>query len=369
MSSAAVAGAKAIHVLVADSSRIHTQLLADALRRDPAFHVINWDADVRGLVAAVLEHGIDVLALSCNLDGCEARGLEIVRDLRGARPTAKAVVLLDSRKPEPVLEAFRAGARGVFSKDGSVEMFSKCIRTVHQGQIWADTQQVTLALEALASTPKVRAVDASGIDLLSKREMEVVRCLARGLSNREIAKQMGLSQHTIKNYLFRVFDKLGVSSRVELLFLTMSQDASAAANDAPSPGSANPPKPAHPQNDEASFALLQRAAEAGLPATQLALAQAYMARRNGPDDLVHACMWYLVSAQRALQIRRLITRLMTPEQITEAQHRAEVWLARLKNNPVDLPAAAQRFPPGRDDSPAKTDQVLRAAAGRRSPTK
>ena len=73
------------------------------------------------------------------------------------------------------------------------------------------------------SSPTVRAVDANGLNLLSKRELEVVRCLAEGLTNREIADRLGLSQHTIKNYLFRVFDKLGVSSRLELLFMTLAQ--------------------------------------------------------------------------------------------------------------------------------------------------
>ena len=66
----------------------------------------------------------------------------------------------------------------------------------------------------------------NGFDLLSKRELEVVRSLAEGLTNREIAEKLGLSQHTVKNYLFRVFDKLGVSSRVELLFMTLSQAGS-----------------------------------------------------------------------------------------------------------------------------------------------
>ena len=69
----------------------------------------------------------------------------------------------------------------------------------------------------------VRAVDANGLSLLSKREMDVVRSLAEGLTNREIAERLGLSQHTIKNYLFRVYDKLGVSSRLELLFMTLTQ--------------------------------------------------------------------------------------------------------------------------------------------------
>jgi DNA-binding CsgD family transcriptional regulator len=69
----------------------------------------------------------------------------------------------------------------------------------------------------------VRAVDSNGLSLLSKREMDVVRSLAEGLTNREIAERLGLSQHTIKNYLFRVYDKLGVSSRLELLFMTLTQ--------------------------------------------------------------------------------------------------------------------------------------------------
>lgn len=94
---------------------------------------------------------------------------------------------------------------------------------MHQGQIWANSQQLSFAVEALAASPTFRAVDAHELNLLSKRELEVVRCLAEGLTNREIAERLSLSQHTIKNYLFRVFDKLGVSSRLELLFMTLSQ--------------------------------------------------------------------------------------------------------------------------------------------------
>src|SRR5271165_6739857 len=94
---------------------------------------------------------------------------------------------------------------------------------------------MSLAVEALASTPTVRAVDANGLDLLSKRELEVVRSLAEGLTNREIAERMGLSQHTVKNYLFRVFDKLGVSSRTELLLMTLSQSGNAEESALPNP--------------------------------------------------------------------------------------------------------------------------------------
>jgi DNA-binding CsgD family transcriptional regulator len=132
-------------------------------------------------------------------------------------------MLLDSSRREAILQAFRSGARGIFTRHDSVENLCKCVRTVHQGQVWANSQQMSFAVEALASSPTVRAVDANGLNLLSKRELEVVGCLAEGLTNREIAERLGLSQHTIKNYLFRVFDKLGVSSRLELLFMTLSR--------------------------------------------------------------------------------------------------------------------------------------------------
>jgi two-component system nitrate/nitrite response regulator NarL len=216
-------GAQTIRVLVADDTRIHTQLLADALRRDLQLEVISPPAQSRDLVAAVKLHRVNVVVLSSNLDEEPLRGFELLRELRVSNPDIFAIMLLDSSKKESVLQAFRAGARGIFSRHDSVETLSKCIRSVYEGQIWANSQQLSFAVEALATSPVVRAVDANGLSLLSKREMDVVRSLAEGLTNREIAERLGLSQHTIKNYLFRVYDKLGVSSRLELLFMTLTQ--------------------------------------------------------------------------------------------------------------------------------------------------
>ena len=84
-------------------------------------------------------------------------------------------MLLDSSRREVILGAFRAGARGILSRHESVETLQKCIHSVYQGQIWANSQQMAFAVEALASFPSVCAVDANGLDLLSKREMDVVR--------------------------------------------------------------------------------------------------------------------------------------------------------------------------------------------------
>ena len=223
MQSTQISGSETIRVLVADDTRIHTQLLADALRRDRQLEVINPPVRSRDFVETVKLQKVDVVVLSSNLDEEPLRGFELLRQLRASDPGILAIMLLDSSKRESVLQAFRAGARGIFSRHDSLETLSKCIRSVRDGQIWANSEELTFAVEALASSPTLRAVDANGLSLLSKREMDVVRSLAEGLTNREIAERLGLSQHTIKNYLFRVYDKLGVSSRLELLFMTLTQ--------------------------------------------------------------------------------------------------------------------------------------------------
>ena len=216
-------GGETIRVLVADDTQIHTQLLAEALRRDGQLEVINSPLRSRDLVETVKAQRVNVVLLSSNLDEEPLRGFQLLRELRASDPGILAVMLLDSSKRETILQAFRAGARGIFSRHDSVETLSKCIRSVYEGQIWANSQQMSFAVEELATSPVVRAVDSNGLSLLSKREMDVVRSLAEGLTNREIAERLGLSQHTIKNYLFRIYDKLGVSSRLELLFMTLTQ--------------------------------------------------------------------------------------------------------------------------------------------------
>ena len=335
-----------IRVLVADSSSIHTHLLANALKRDSQLEVIPFDSDSRGLVAAVMALQIDVLVISSDLEDEPSRGFETLHELRAAHPITRAVVLVNLSKHEVVLNAFRAGAKGVFSRSEPVDLLGKCVRCVHQGQIWASSRELTMAVEALAGAPAVRAVNAEGMSLLSKRELQIVRCLAEGLTNREIAERLSLSQHTVKNYLFRVFDKLGVSSRVELLFMTLSQPAPKHAMSADVPslvGRADSPE---------ELALLQKAATAGLPAAQLALAHMHLARRTAPEDIVNAYMWYLVATERATQAKGLISKLMTAAQIEEARRSASAWLSRLENTP--LPGLEDRSFPG-EQTPVATE--------------
>lgn len=321
------AGKKLVRVLVADSSRIHTCLLADALKLDAELEVIAFESDASGLIAAVKAEAIDVLVISSILDEQPSRGFEILRELRASHLHTRAVLLPDSSKDEAVLKAFRAGARGVFNKSEPIERLSKCVHCVYDGQIWANSQALRVAVEALASSPTVRAVDASGMKLLSERETQVVHCIAEGLTNREIAARLKLSQHTVKNHLFRIFDKLGVSSRVELLFMTLSHSGAGPA--------LLPNSPAGGQDESA---LLKQAAEAGLPAAQLALAQLYLTRRRDHEDLVSAYMWHVVATERAFQDRGSMTKMMTAQQIEEAKRKASLWLSKLKHNTA--PSAA-----------------------------
>ena len=215
-----------ILVAVADSTRVHSQLVADALKRDRRLQVVAAVSSSRELSDLATKVPFDVAVINCNLDEDPSGGFRILQEIRRLRPV-RGIVLMESSKPEIVVEAFRAGARGIFSKHESLRSLCKCVRCVHEGQIWANSRELTYALDALVSTHRpIRAVDSKGIGLLSKRELEVVQSVAEGLTNREIGDRLGLSKHTVKNYLLRIFDKVGVSNRMELLFFTLSTQGS-----------------------------------------------------------------------------------------------------------------------------------------------
>jgi DNA-binding NarL/FixJ family response regulator len=155
-----------------------------------------------------------------------------------ANAETRLVVLIDRSEPDLVVQVFRAGATGVFSRSESqFGLLCKCVLCVHRGQIWANTGQLKSLVDALTQMPFVRVVDSDGANLLTKREEDLVRLVADGLSNRDIARKLNLSEHTVKNYVFRIFDKVGVSNRVELVLYALSNsrraEASTSSNHAP----------------------------------------------------------------------------------------------------------------------------------------
>jgi two-component system nitrate/nitrite response regulator NarL len=219
-----------IRVLVADRTRMNSQLLADAVARDKAFRVIEAEPSEAAILAAASSESPDVVLLSSVLEDSPTLGFQVARHLRTAYPRIRTVMLLDASGPDAVVEAFRAGARGVLSRTESLNNLAKCIYSAYAGQVWANSRELGYLLDALSKAMPVRWGDGDGFPLLSKREQDVVRCVADGLSNREIARRLNLTEHTVKNYLFRVFDKLGVSSRVEVVLyafrLSQSQSSS-----------------------------------------------------------------------------------------------------------------------------------------------
>lgn len=317
--------ASTIHVLVADNSPFHTQLLVGALNQEADLKVFSSDLDSASVVAASIAHKIDVFVLSAFVDEDAERGFRILRELREADHHTRAVILLDSSKIESVLESFRAGARAVFDHRESPDTLRQCIHQVHAGQVWINNEQMALVLESLASAPQLKTVDSRGMNLLSKREAEVVRCVTEGLTNREIAERLGLSQHTIKNHLFRIFDKLGVSNRIELLFVTLSPNTAESA-----PGLALPDLLTDPCGDcdEATLDVCEKAAEHGVLAAQLMLARTALA--GGPSDhnAPRAYMWFSVALQQLTRFRDNAKKAMTAAQLVEAERQVRERLSK-----------------------------------------
>jgi DNA-binding NarL/FixJ family response regulator len=211
-----------IVVLVGDSTSLTGSLIADTLRRDRGLEIL----DPRGssILTAATTLNPDIILLSEKLEATPGKGFAVTKALREVLPKARTIMLLDSDEREVVVEAFRNGARGVFSRNDPLKLLNRCVRKVHEGQLWASDAHLEFLLEALADAPPAaQLVDAQGARLLSAREEDVVRCLARGLTNIQIASELKLTENTVKNYLFRIFNKLGVSSRVEVVIYARSQ--------------------------------------------------------------------------------------------------------------------------------------------------
>ena len=121
------------------------------------------------------------------------------------------MLLAESDDRELVVNALRAGAKGIFLFTHTpFPMLCKCIHCVFQGEVWINSQQMNYVLDALSEVPTLRVVNSNGRSLLTPREEQVVALVADGLTNRGVAAELGLSEHTIKKYLLRIFDKVGI---------------------------------------------------------------------------------------------------------------------------------------------------------------
>ena len=213
-----------VRVLIADDSRMSCELLKNALKRSRYhFDVIACAVSRSEILQFLNSAVVDVIVLNENLQDGLFTGFRILSELRATHPKTPVVFLLRSPSREFVIDAFRAGTAGIFCRSEPVEALCKCVRAVHAGQIWAKSSELRLLLEAFVDAVPLRVVNASGRDLLTKRENDVVSLVSEGHSNREVAKKLGLSEHTVSNYLFHVYEKLGISTRVELVLYALNQ--------------------------------------------------------------------------------------------------------------------------------------------------
>lgn len=213
-----------IRVVIADTTTDRGKSLAGVLKHSRhRFSVVACATTAKEVRTALSAHRPHVLITSASLQDGASAGLAVLSEISAARLNTRTVVLLDAREKGMVVSAFRKGAKGVFCPTESVKELPRCIYQVHKGEIWATKKDVQWILETLVEAAPAPALKVDGSAPLTHREAQVAHLVAEGLSNREVSNKLGLSEHTIKNYLFRIFDKLGLSNRVELIRYVLQQ--------------------------------------------------------------------------------------------------------------------------------------------------
>lgn len=212
-----------ITVLVADSNQMQGQLLVRELRRRAEFDVNYCVLDMDQILAALKHAPAQVAVINPDDPQRNWQDMTFIRRLHLEHPHLAKILLLDTYDRDLVVNAFRSGVRGLFCfSQYPFRLLCKCIHRVRRGEVWLNNQQMQYLIETVALVPSLRVVNASGRKLLTTREEQVVALVADGLSNREIAHELNLSEHTIKKYLYHVFEKVGISSRVELVLYAVS---------------------------------------------------------------------------------------------------------------------------------------------------
>ena len=217
---------ESISVLVVTADNMTSELLKDSFAHGrKGFTVETLTGSSQKIIGELGAHKADVTLISEELQDGPQAGSKVLQKTRDSQDTS-AIMLLRSSKPEQVINAFRDGARGVFYRSHSLKSLSKCIQAVHQGQIWASNEDIEHLIKGLSALKPIPLSNPQGIPLLTRREEDVVRLVADGLKNREIARRLVVKEHSIRNYINRIFEKLGVSNRVELILYVYSHRGS-----------------------------------------------------------------------------------------------------------------------------------------------
>jgi len=213
-----------IHLFMASLPTILCDLLQNAFTAANDIRIVGPVNDLQYLLDASNRDRIDVILLGSSPADNFNSAVSVLEALPDRHHNAKTIIFTQPFDYADAVPLFRAGAKGILSgQDLRFDLLCKSIRCVHDGQIWANNELIACLVSSLAGPKAMDITDFHGRSLLTSREQEVLCLLADGLSNCDLAVALKLSEHTIKNHLFRIYDKLGVSSRMEAVLYALTQ--------------------------------------------------------------------------------------------------------------------------------------------------
>lgn len=210
-----------IHILIADDHPTFCFGLRKLLESEPDMRVVWEAADGAEAVRMVRELKPHVLLLDLALR--RSSGLDVLRDLATGDSDVRAIILTAAIEQAEIAQALQLGARGIVLKESATDLVVESIRSVVKGKYWVGRENVSDVVQLLHRfLPRPGRRDAHENFGLSARELEVVSAIMAGYSNKEIAQRLSLSEHTVKHHITNIFDKVGVSNRMELTLFAIS---------------------------------------------------------------------------------------------------------------------------------------------------
>ncbi len=201
-----------IRVIMADSQAIYRVGMRKVFAVEEDIQIIAQVDSLATLNATLPQHPADVLVLEGSL--LAGKGTAIAEILHQS-PDLKIIVQATSTDEAHTVELYRRGVRGVIPRSISPDLLVKCVRKIAAGETWIDNQSVTWVIEAYR-TQASNMASPKNQPRLSPKELAIINCITQGKRNKEIAYELGTSEQVIKNYLRKIYDKLGVSDRLEL---------------------------------------------------------------------------------------------------------------------------------------------------------
>jgi two-component system nitrate/nitrite response regulator NarL len=206
--------ANPIRLLLADDHTLFRQLLRGALADQPRFAIVGEAQDSAEAIRQAHSLKPDIVLMDLHMPG--GGGVDATRVLRTELPDVQVVVVTASEDEDDLIAALRAGARGYFLKSASLEQLIQSLETIATGQAALTPEVTTKLLSHLSKDePSTSGSRPGATAALNERELEILRLVAEGASNRLIANQLYLSENTVRTYLAHVLEKLGLENRVQ----------------------------------------------------------------------------------------------------------------------------------------------------------